>query len=244
MTRADAAYMLVQVSLNDVVMTFAFAPIMALLLGVTDLSVPWETLLLSVLLCVMSPLAAGIVMRLRLTHRAGASAAGEAEVARFTAHIKPLSMLGLLATVVLLFSLQGRVILEQPLLIAVIAVPLLVQSYGIFAIAHGWAWAWRVPYPVVAPCALTGTSDVSGLAVAGAIGLFGLNSGAALVTVVGVLAQGRNGGEEPPGRTHRAVRGGCSWRTAYSTISCGLNEIRRVCAVASEIFRMSAQQCL
>jgi len=189
MTRGDATYTLVQVSLNDVVMVFAFAPIVAFLLGVTDLSVPWETLLLSVLLYVVIPLAAGILTRLRLTRRAGPGAAGEAEVARFTAGIKPFAVLGLLATVVLLFGFQGRVILDQPLLIGLIAVPLLVQSYGIFAIAYAWAWAWRVPFPVAAPCALIGTSNFFELAVAVAIGLFGLNSGAALVTVVGVLVE-------------------------------------------------------
>jgi ACR3 family arsenite transporter len=159
MTRGDATYTLVQVSLNDVVMVFAFAPIVAFLLGVTDLTVPWETLLLSVLLYVVIPLAAGILTRLRLTRRAGPGAAGEAEVARFTAGIKPFAVLGLLATVVLLFGFQGRVILDQPLLIGLIAVPLLVQSYGIFAIAYAWAWAWRVPFPVAAPCALIGTSN-------------------------------------------------------------------------------------
>ncbi|WP_372623011.1 ACR3 family arsenite efflux transporter [Falsiroseomonas sp.] len=189
MTRGDANYTLVQVSLNDVVMIFAFAPIVALLLGVTDIAVPWETLLLSVLLYVVIPLAAGVATRLRLTGRAGPGALGEAEVQRFTGRVKPLSVLGLLATVVLLFGFQGRVILEQPLLIALIAVPLLIQSYGIFALAYGAAYLWRVPFNVAAPCALIGTSNFFELAVAVAIGLFGLNSGAALVTVVGVLVE-------------------------------------------------------
>lgn len=188
LTRGDPNYTLVQVSVNDVIMVFAFAPIVALLLGVTDLSVPWETLVLSVVLYVVIPLAAGVWTRLRLT-RGLAHAAGEAAVARFTARVKPLSVLGLLATVVLLFGFQGRVILDQPLLIALIAVPLLIQSYGIFALAYGWAYLWRVPYPVAAPCALIGTSNFFELAVAVAIGLFGLNSGAALVTVVGVLVE-------------------------------------------------------
>ncbi|MGE0660523.1 MAG: ACR3 family arsenite efflux transporter [Reyranellaceae bacterium] len=192
MTRGDPTYTLVQVSLNDVVMIFAFAPIVALLLGVTDIVVPWETLLLSVLLYVVIPLAAGALTRWRLTHKAGAAqsaAAGEAEVARFTGRIKPLSVLGLLATVVLLFGFQGQIILDQPALIALIAVPLLVQSYGIFAIGYGAAYLWRVPFNVAAPCALIGTSNFFELAVAVAIGLFGLNSGAALVTVVGVLVE-------------------------------------------------------
>jgi ACR3 family arsenite transporter len=189
LTRGDATYTLVQVSLNDVIMIFAFAPIVALLLGVTDIVVPWETLLLSVVLYVVIPLLAGVVTRMRLTRRAGPGAAGEAEVARFTGRMKPFSVLGLLATVVLLFGFQGRIILDQPVLIALIAVPLLIQSYGIFTIAYGAAYLWRVPYNVAAPCALIGTSNFFELAVAVAIGLFGLNSGAALVTVVGVLVE-------------------------------------------------------
>jgi len=187
LTRGDATYTLVQVSLNDIVMVFAFAPLVALLLGVTDIAVPWNTLLLSVGLYVVIPLAAGIVTRLRLTARKGAR--GAAEIARFTSRIKPLSIFGLLATVVLLFGFQGRIILDQPLLIALIAVPLLIQSYGIFAISYAAAYFWRVPFNVAAPCALIGTSNFFELAVAVAIGLFGFDSGAALVTVVGVLVE-------------------------------------------------------
>ena len=189
LTRGDANYTLVQVSLNDIIMIFAFAPIVALLLGVTDIDVPWETLLLSVVLYVVIPLAAGAATRAALSGRAGGGAAGEIRVARFTAAVKPFSILGLLATVVLLFGFQGHVILERPLPIALIAVPLLIQSYGIFAVAYAAAWAWRVPHNVAAPCALIGTSNFFELAVAVAIGLFGLNSGAALVTVVGVLVE-------------------------------------------------------
>jgi arsenite transporter len=189
MTRGDATYTLVQVSVNDVIMIFAFAPIVAFLLGVTDLTVPWETLLLSVLLYVVLPLVAGALTRRRLTAHAGNGAVGEAAVARFTGSIKPVSVIGLLATVVLLFGFQGQTILDRPLLIALIAVPLLIQSYGIFAISYAAAWAWRVPFNVAAPCALIGTSNFFELAVAVAISLFGLNSGAALTTVVGVLVE-------------------------------------------------------
>lgn len=189
LTKGDPNYTLVQVSLNDVIMIFAFAPLVALLLGVTDITVPWETLLLSVVLYVVIPLVAGVLTRMRLTRRAGRASAAEAEVARFTAAIKPFSILGLLATVVLLFGFQGQVILDQPVLIALIAAPLLIQSYGIFALAYAAAYFWRVPYNVAAPCALIGTSNFFELAVAVAIGLFGLNSGAALVTVVGVLVE-------------------------------------------------------
>jgi arsenite transporter len=189
MTRGDANYTLVQVSLNDVIMVFAFAPIVALLLGVTEIQVPWQTLLLSVVLYVVIPLVAGTITRMQLTRWAGDGKAAEAAVGRFLAQVKPFSVVGLLATVVLLFGFQGHVILDQPVLIALIAVPLLIQSYGIFAIGYGAAYLWRVPSNVAAPCALIGTSNFFELAVAVAIGLFGLNSGAALVTVVGVLVE-------------------------------------------------------
>ena len=110
-------------------------------------------------------------------------------MARFTAQVKPVSVAALLATVVLLFGFQGPVILGQPLVIAMIAAPIVVQSYAIFALAYAAAWAWRIPHPVAAPCALIGTSNFFELAVAVAIGLFGLGSGAALATVVGVLVE-------------------------------------------------------
>ena len=189
LTRGDATYTLVQVALNDVVMIFAFAPLVALLLGVTDIQVPWATLILSVVLYVLIPLLAGVITRMQLSRAADSPTQADAAVARFTARIKPLSVLGLLGTVVLLFGFQGQIILDQPLLIALIAVPLLLQSYGIFAIAYGAAKMWKVPFDMAAPCALIGTSNFFELAVAVAIGLFGLDSGAALVTVVGVLVE-------------------------------------------------------
>ena len=185
LTRGDATYTLAQVSVNDAIMVFAFAPIVALLLGVTEIAIPWSTLILSVLLYVAIPLMAGIVTRRMLM----GDKRDEAAVSAFTDRLKPFSILGLLATVVLLFGFQGQVILERPLIIALIAVPILIQSYGIFAIAYGAAWLWRVPHKVAAPCALIGTSNFFELAVAVAISLFGLNSGAALATVVGVLVE-------------------------------------------------------
>ena len=184
LTRGDPNYTLVQVSVNDLIMVVAFAPIVALLLGVTEISVPWATLILSVVLYIVIPLIAGALTRRALMARGGAAA-----LAAFTGRIKPASVAGLLLTVVLLFGFQGQVILAQPLLIALIAVPILIQSYGIFALGYAWAWAWRVPHKVAAPCALIGTSNFFELAVAVAIGLFGLNSGAALATVVGVLVE-------------------------------------------------------
>ena len=184
LTRGDPNYTLVQVSLNDVIMVFAFAPIVALLLGVTEVDVPWETLLLSVALYVIIPLAAGAATRFALIKNGGGGG-GE----RFTSAVKPFSVIGLLATVVLLFGFQGQIITDRPLLIGLIAVPILIQSYGIFVIAYGAAFVWKVPHNIAAPCALIGTSNFFELAVAVAIGLFGLNSGAALVTVVGVLVE-------------------------------------------------------
>lgn len=186
MTRGDPAYTLVQVSVNDLVMIVAFAPIVALLLGVTDIVVPWETLLLSVGLYVVIPLAAGAFTRHRVIAAHGGDAAA---VDAFTARLKPWSIIGLLATVVLLFAFQAETIVGQPLLIALIAVPIILQSYGIFALAYAWAFAWKVPHRIAAPCALIGTSNFFELAVAVAIGLFGLSSGAALATVVGVLVE-------------------------------------------------------
>ena len=188
LTRRDANYTLVQVAANDVIMVFAFAPIVALLLGVTEVSVPWSTLLISVGLYVIAPLCAGAIVRHMLT-RGLALPDAEAAVDAFTARIKPLSIVGLIATVVILFGFQGRTLLTQPVVIAMISVPLLIQSYGIFAIAYGAAWLARTPFSIAAPCALIGTSNFFELAVAVAISLFGLNSGAALATVVGVLVE-------------------------------------------------------
>ncbi|AFJ01827.1 Arsenical-resistance protein ACR3 [Methylophaga frappieri] len=184
LVKGDANYTLVQVSVNDIIMIFAFAPIAALLLGVTDIVVPWSTLLLSVVLYVLIPLAAGYLTRRVLDKQDDLQA-----VAHFSQKIKPLSIMGLIATVLLLFGLQAETILSQPLIILLIAVPLMIQTYGIFAIAYGWAYLWKLPYNIAAPAALISTSNFFELAVAVAISLFGLNSGAALATVVGVLVE-------------------------------------------------------
>jgi ACR3 family arsenite transporter len=184
LVRGDANYTLVQVSINDIIMVFAFAPIAAFLLGVTDIVVPWQTLLLSVVLYVVIPLAAGYITRKMLE-----GSSSDARISSFTAKVKPFSVMGLLATVILLFGFQAQTILDKPLVIALIATPLLIQSYGIFALAYGWGYLWRVPFSTAAPAALIGTSNFFELAVAVAISLFGLNSGAALATVVGVLVE-------------------------------------------------------
>ncbi|SFQ08493.1 ACR3 family arsenite efflux transporter [Tranquillimonas alkanivorans] len=181
LTRGDATYTLVQVSVNDLIMVVAFAPIVAFLLGVTDIAVPWETLVLATILYVALPLLAGLLTRRRL--------GGPEAIDAFAARAKPWSVAGLIATVAILFGLQGQVILDRPAVIALIAVPILIQSYGIFAVAYAAAFALKVPHRIAAPCALIGTSNFFELAVAVAISLFGLNSGAALATVVGVLVE-------------------------------------------------------
>ena len=184
LVEGDANYTLVQVSVNDIIMVFAFAPIAAFLLGVTDIVVPWETLILSAILYVVIPLAAGY-----LTRRALNGTGSTESIADFGGRMKPFSIVGLLATVILLFAFQAQAIMEKPLIIGLIAVPLLVQSYGIFLLAYAWGWLWRVPFAIAAPAALIGTSNFFELAVAVAISLFGLDSGAALATVVGVLVE-------------------------------------------------------
>ncbi len=184
LTRGDAAYTLVQVTVNDLVMVVLFAPITAFLLGVSDVQVPWSTLLVSVLLFVVVPLIAGMVTRRRLLH-----SGGEAAVARLAGALKPWSIAGLLLTVVLLFAFQAETLVTQPERVAMIAVPLLIQSYGIFALTYAVARWLRLAHPIAAPAALIGTSNFFELAVAVAIGLFGLSSGAALATVVGVLIE-------------------------------------------------------
>ncbi|CUH67143.1 arsenical-resistance protein [Thalassovita gelatinovora] len=181
LTRGDETYTLLQVSVNDLIMVIAFAPIVAFLLGVTDITVPWETLVLSVVLFIALPLGAGVLTRRHL--------GSETEIEAFQAKAKPFSVIGLIVTVMILFGLQGQVIISRPSVIALIAVPIVLQSYGIFAIAYAAAFALKVPHRIAAPCALIGTSNFFELAVAVAISLFGLNSGAALATVVGVLVE-------------------------------------------------------
>ena len=185
LTKGDANYTLVQVSVNDVIMVFAFAPIAGWLLGVSDIEVPWQTLFLSTLLYVVLPLIAGIITRSLLV----AKQADHQRLTKFVAQLKPWSIIGLLATVVLLFGFQAPTIIQQPQTIFLIAIPLLIQTYGIFAIAYGWAYFWRLPHNIAAPACMIGTSNFFELAVAVAISLFGLHSGAALATVVGVLVE-------------------------------------------------------
>lgn len=182
LTKGDPNYTLVQVSVNDVIMIFAFAPISAFLLGVSDIQVPWQTLFLSVVLYVLIPLIAGAITRKKLNNN-------QAVLDGFLAKLKPWSVIGLLATVVLLFGFQAETIISQPETIGLIAIPLLIQTYGIFLIAYLAAKWLKLPHNIAAPACLIGTSNFFELAVAVAISLFGLHSGAALATVVGVLVE-------------------------------------------------------
>lgn len=183
LVKGDANYTLVQVSVNDLVMVVAFAPIAAFLLGVTNVTVPWETLVLSTVLYVVLPLAAGMATRHLLAKRSPLA------VGALVARLKPWSIVGLIATVVLLFGFQAGTIVEKPAVIGLIAIPLVLQTYGIFFIAWWGAKLLKLPHDVAGPACLIGTSNFFELAVAVAISLFGLNSGAALATVVGVLVE-------------------------------------------------------
>jgi ACR3 family arsenite transporter len=184
LTKGDPNYTLVQVSVNDVIMIFAFAPISAFLLGVSDIQVPWETLFISVVLYVLLPLIAGIVTRKILNN-----GHGEQSLNNLLSALKPWSVIGLLATVVLLFGFQANTIISEPETIGLIAIPLMIQTYGIFIIAYIAAKWMKLPHNIAAPACLIGTSNFFELAVAVAISLFGLHSGAALATVVGVLVE-------------------------------------------------------
>ncbi len=185
LTRGDAAYTLVQVAVNDLIMLVAFAPIVVLLLGISDIAVPWDTVLLSVILYIVIPLAAGYLTRIAVIRRRGIEWFGNVFIKR----LAPATAIGLILTLVLLFAFQGEVILANPLHILLIAVPLTIQTFLVFFIAYGWAKRWCVPHSIAAPGAMIGASNFFELSVAAAIGLFGLHSGAALATVVGVLVE-------------------------------------------------------
>ncbi len=187
LTKGDPNYTLVQVSVNDLIMVVAFAPICAFLLGVSNIQVPWETLLWSVILYVVLPLVAGVLTRKKL--EADGKSAKNGALNAFVAQLKPWSMIGLLATVVLLFGFQAQTIIDEPQNILLIAIPLLIQTYGIFFIAYYAAKKLKLSHKIAAPACMIATSNFFELAVAVAISLFGLHSGAALATVVGVLVE-------------------------------------------------------
>jgi ACR3 family arsenite transporter len=185
LSNGDPNYTLVQVAINDLIMVFAFAPIAALLLGVSDVLVPWDTLMTAVGLFVVVPLVAGWLTRVLL----GRGGGSPGRIERLEQRLKPLAIVSLIATVLLLFLVQAGAILANPLAIVLIAIPLILQTYLIFWITAQWMRVWRQPPGIAAPGAMIGASNFFELAVAVAISLFGLNSGAALATVVGVLVE-------------------------------------------------------
>jgi ACR3 family arsenite transporter len=185
LTDGDPAYTLVQVALNDLIMLFAFAPIVIFLLGVSNIAVPYDVLLYSVVLYIVIPLGAGAVTRAVLLRTRGRAWFEGV----FLARLKPVSVIALLATLLLIFAFQGEVILGKLSHIVLIAIPLLIQVYFNSGLAYALARWWKVPYSVAAPGALIGASNFFELAVATAISLFGLTSGATLATVVGVLVE-------------------------------------------------------
>ena len=180
----EPTYTLSQVALNDLIMVFAFAPLVGLLLGVAAIAVPWETLLLSVALYIVVPVLIAQVLR-----KAVLGSGGEPALKGYLTKLGPVSLLALLTTLVLLFGFQGEQIIEQPLVIALLAVPILIQVYFNAGLAYWLSRRFGVAWCVAAPAALIGASNFFELAVAAAISLFGLNSGAALATVVGVLVE-------------------------------------------------------
>lgn len=181
----DPAYTLVQVAVNDLVLLFAFVPIVMFELGIAKFTVPYDTIILSVVLYVVIPLVAGYITRTYLIKRRGIDWFEK----EFLPRLRPFTVIGLLLTLVILFTYEGKYIVENPIHIALIAIPLLIQTYFIFAVAYLAARAMKLEREVAAPAAMIGASNFFELAVAVAISLFGLNSGAALATVVGVLVE-------------------------------------------------------
>ncbi|GAA0775951.1 ACR3 family arsenite efflux transporter [Clostridium subterminale] len=185
LTKGDPSYTLVQVAVNDLIILIAFAPIVAFLLGVGDVAVPIETLVLSTVLFVVIPLALGFITRILIIKNRGIDYFNNVFLKKFD----NVTIIGLLLTLIILFSFQGDTILNNPLHIVLIAVPLIIQTFLIFAIAYLWAKLWKLPHSIAAPAGMIGASNFFELAVAVAISLFGLQSGAALTTVVGVLVE-------------------------------------------------------
>ena len=185
LTKGNPAYTLVQVAVNDLILLVGFVPIVAFLLGVTDVTVPWDTLLLSVVLFVIIPFVAGYFSRTIIIKKKGLDYFENVFLAKFNG----ITIVGLLLTLVILFAFQGQKIIDNPLHIALIAIPLTIQTFFIFFVAYLWAKVWKLPHNIAAPGAMIGASNFFELAVAVAIALFGLNSGAALATVVGVLVE-------------------------------------------------------
>lgn len=185
LTKGDPAYTLVQVAVNDLILLFAFTPIVAFLLGVSNVAVPYDTLFLSVVLFVVIPLLGGYLSRKYIVKNKGLAYFEDVFLKKFD----NTTIVGLLLTLIIIFSFQGEIILNNPVHILLIAVPLIVQTFLIFFLAYLWARAWKLKHNIAAPAAMIGASNFFELAVAVAIALFGLQSGATLATVVGVLVE-------------------------------------------------------
>lgn len=185
LTKGNPAYTLVQVAINDLIILVAFIPIVTLLLGISGITIPWNTLIISVILFVVIPLSLAVITRRAVTKSKGVKYFEE----RFVTRFKSTTISGLLLTLIIIFSFQGETILRNPFNILLIAIPLIIQTFLIFFLAYKWAEKWRLPHDIAAPASLIGASNFFELSVAVAIVLFGLNSGATLATVVGVLVE-------------------------------------------------------
>ncbi len=185
LTKGNASYTLVQIAINDLIILIAFTPIVMFLLGISDIQIPYDTLLLSVFLFVIIPFTAGFLSRKNIIRKKGM----EYFENKFLTKFKNITIIGLLLTLIIIFSFQGGIILNNPLHIFLIAIPLIMQTIFVFFIAYLWAKAWKIPHNIAAPAGMIGASNFFELAVAVSISLFGLASGATLVTVVGVLVE-------------------------------------------------------
>ena len=185
LTKGNSAYTLVQVAVNDLILLVGFVPIVTVLLGVTNVSVPMDTLLISVVLFVIIPFIAGYFSRTIIIKKKGLDYFENVFLTKFNG----ITVVGLLLTLIILFAFQGQKIIDNPLHIVLIAIPLTIQTFFIFFLAYVWSKLWKLPHNIAAPGAMIGASNFFELAVAVAISLFGLNSGAALATVVGVLVE-------------------------------------------------------
>ncbi|MDD3903164.1 MAG: ACR3 family arsenite efflux transporter [Sphaerochaeta sp.] len=185
LTKGNPAYTVIQVATNDLIILIAFVPIVGLLLGISGIAIPWGTLFLSVVLFVVIPLLSGWISRVQITKSKGLEYFESQYIPKFS----NVTILGLLLTLIIIFSFQGQTIIDNPLNIILIAIPLILQTFLIFFIAYFWAKAWKIPHEVAAPAGMIGASNFFELAVAVAISLFGLTSGATVATVVGVLVE-------------------------------------------------------
>ncbi len=185
LTKGDPAYTLIQVAVNNLILLIAFTPIVAFLLGISDVTVPYDTLFLSVVLFIVIPLVGGYLSRESIIKNKGLDYFENVFLKKFD----NVTVVGLLLTLIIIFTFQGEVILGNPLHVLLIAIPLTIQTFFVFSIAYGWAKAWKLPHNIASPAAMIGASNFFELAVAVAITLFGLHSGATLATVVGVLVE-------------------------------------------------------